>query len=216
MFAVIFDFDGTFLDSETPEYESHKRVFADHGVRLSHDEWCTGIGIVKPGTHWFDRLCARTAAPPTFERFREATREHFREMVRMEPMPGISALIGALVAAGVPRAIASTASSEWVLRALEELQLAPTFDVIVTGDQVQRGKPAPDVYLEAARRLNTGPDHCVAIEDSGPGVAAAKAAGMKTIAIPHALSRTHSFDGTDLHVRTATDLTIDDLMRLFS
>jgi HAD superfamily hydrolase (TIGR01509 family) len=216
MFAVIFDFDGTILDSETPEYESHKRVCAEHGVHLSQDEWCTGIGIVKPDMHWFDWLCARCTTPPTFEQFREATREYFREDVRMEPMAGISALIGGLVAAGVPRAIASTAPSGWVLRALDELRLAPTFDVIVTGDQVERGKPAPDVYLEAARRLNTTPDHCVAIEDSGPGIAAARAAGMRTIAIPHALSRTHSFDGADLHVPTAADLTIDDLLRLFS
>jgi HAD superfamily hydrolase (TIGR01509 family) len=216
MFAVIFDFDGTILDSETPEYESHKRVCADHGVHLSEDDWCSGIGIVKPDMHWFDWLCARSAAPPAFERFREATRAHFREMVRMEPMPGISALIGALVAAGVPRAIGSTAPAGWVLRALDELQLAPTFDVIVTGDQVERGKPAPDVYLEAARRLKRAPAQCVAIEDSGPGVAAAKAAGMKTVAIPHALSRTHRFDGTDLQVHTAADLTIDDLTRLFS
>ena len=216
MFAVIFDFDGTILDSETPEYESHKRVFADHGVHLSQDDWCTGIGIVKPDRHWFDWLCARATAAPTFERFRDATRAHFREMVRMEPMPGIGALIGALAAAGVPRAIASTAPSGWVVRALDELQLAPTFDAIVTGDQVERGKPAPDVYLEAARRLDTAPEQCVAIEDSAPGVASAKAAGMKTVAIPHALSRMHCFDGTDLQVRSASDLTIDDLMRLFS
>jgi HAD superfamily hydrolase (TIGR01509 family) len=216
MFAVIFDFDGTILDSETPEYESHKRVFADHGVHLSSDDWCSGIGIVKPDTHWFDFLCARSATPPTFEWFREATRAYFRESVRMEPMPGISALIGALVATGVPCGIASTAPSGWVLRALDELHLAPTFDVIVTGDQVERSKPAPDVYFEAARRLNTAPERCVAIEDSGPGVAAATAAGMKTIAIPHALSRTHSFDGACLHVHSAADLTVDDLFRLFS
>jgi HAD superfamily hydrolase (TIGR01509 family) len=216
MFAVIFDFDGTILDSETPEYESHKRLFADHGVHLSPDDWCGGIGIVQPATHWFDWLCARTATPPSFERFRETSRRYFQEAVRMEPMPGISALIGALVAAGVPRAIASTAPAGWVLRAVDALELASTFDAIVTGDQVERGKPAPDVYFEAARRLKTAPEKCVAIEDSGPGIAAAKAAGMKTIAIPHALSLTHSFGGTDLHVRTAADLTMNDLLQLFS
>lgn len=214
MFAVVFDFDGTILDSETPEYESHRRFFADHGVRLSEDEWCAGVGIVQPDAHWFDWLSERTVAPPTFERFRDATRRYFREHVRMEPMPGIAALLGALVAAGVPRAIASTASSRWVHSAVHELGLGPTFTAIVTGDQVERGKPAPDVYLEAARRLGLEPARCVAVEDSGPGIASARAAGMKAIAIPHPISRLHDFSGADLCLASAKDLTLDTFRAL--
>jgi HAD superfamily hydrolase (TIGR01509 family) len=214
MFAVIFDFDGTVLDSETPEYESHKRFFADHGVDLSQGEWCSGVGIVQPHSHWFDWLCARAATPPSFECFRDETRKYFREIVQMEPMPGISALLGALVAAGVPRAIASTANSEWVVGAVDRLGLTPSFTAIVTGDQVQRGKPAPDVYLEAARRLAVEPDRCHAIEDSGPGIASARAAGMKTIAIPHPVSRTHDFTGADLNVASAADLSLETLRSL--
>lgn len=209
MFAVIFDFDGTILDSETPEYESHRRFFADHGVHLPEEDWCDGVGIVMPDAHWFDWLCERTVAPPTYERFRETTRRYFREHVRMEPMPGITALVGALVAAGIPRAIASTASSDWVRSAVDALGLAATFTAIVTGDQVERGKPEPDVYLEAARRLGLEPARCVAVEDSGSGVASARAAGMKTIAIPHPISRQHDFSGADLRLTSATDLTVE-------
>jgi HAD superfamily hydrolase (TIGR01509 family) len=211
MFAVVFDFDGIILDSETAEFESHRRVFADYGVDLSADDWCTGVGIVKPDAHWFDWLCARAAAPPTFDRFHKATHDYFREHVRMEPMTGVSALLGALVAAGVPRAIASAAPSDWVLRALDDLRLAPTFDAIVTGDQVEQGKPAPDVYLEAARRIGIAPSRCVAIEDSGPGIAAARAAGMRTVAIPHPLTRLHDLSAADLRVDSAAKLTLDTL-----
>ncbi len=168
MFAVIFDFDGTILDSETAEYESHGRFFADHGVHLTEDEWCTGVGIIQPPTHWFDWLCARSQSPPSFERFRDATRGYFQDFVRMEPMPGIGALLGALLAAGVPRAMGSTAPAAWVVRALEDLRLTTSFDAVVTGDHVKRGKPAPDVYPEAARRLGIEPARCVATEDSGP------------------------------------------------
>ncbi len=214
MFAVVFDFDGTILDSETPEYESHRRCCADYGVHLSEDQWCTGVGILQPDTHWFDWLCARTTSPPTFERFRDATRVYFRERVLMEPMPGIRALLDALVAAGVPRAVGSTAPSGWVLPALDDLQLTASFTVVVTGDQVERGKPAPDVYLEAARRLGIEARRCVAIEDSGPGLAAARAAGMKTVAIPHPLSRTHDLSRADLHAASATDLRVDTLRAL--
>jgi HAD superfamily hydrolase (TIGR01509 family) len=212
--AVIFDFDGTILDSETPEYESHRRFFADHGVELTREEWCTGVGIMQPDTHWFEWLCGRAAAAPTFHQFRDETRRYFRESVRMEPMPGIAALLGGLVAAGVPRAIASTAPAQWVVTAVGELGLAPSFNTIVTGDQVKRGKPAPDVYLEAARRLEVSPDRCVAIEDSGPGIASARAAGMKTVAVPHAINTSHDFDSADLQVETAADLTLETLRAL--
>ena len=213
-FAVIFDFDGTILDSESAEFQSHRRFFADHGVDLTTEEWCTCIGIVQPKSHWWDWLCARTAAPPTYERFRAATRGYFREYVRMEPMPGITALVGALVAANVPIGVASAASSAWVIGALEELGLAPSFGAVVTGDQIRLPKPAPDVYQEAARRLDTAPERCVAIEDSGPGLAAARAAGMRTVVVPHPLNRTHDFDGADLRLASAADLTLDLLREL--
>lgn len=215
MFAVIFDFDGTIVDSESAEFQSHHRFFAEHGVKLTEQEWCTGIGLVQPETHWWEWLCARAARPPSYARFKEATRQYFREHVKMEPMPGIAALVGALVAAGIPRGIASAASSRWVLKALADMALAPLFGAIVTGDQVAQPKPAPDVYLEAAARLGLAPHRCVAIEDSGPGLAAARAAGMRTVAIPHRLNRhRHDFAAADLHLHSAAELSVARLRDL--
>jgi riboflavin kinase len=92
--------------------------------------------------------------------------------------------------------------------------LIPSFTAVVTGDQVKRGKPAPDVYLEAARRLELDPARCVAIEDSGPGIASARAAGMKTVAIPHPINSSHDFDGADLQIDTAAELTLEALRAL--
>jgi HAD superfamily hydrolase (TIGR01509 family) len=214
MFAVIFDFDGTILDSETAEFHSHRRLFEDLGTSLSEDEWCEGVGILKPETHWFDRLCERAADPPDFDRFRHLTHQYFREHVRLEPMPGVSALLGALVAAGVPRAIASGAPASWVLDGLHGVGLASSFDAIVTSDQVANGKPAPDVYLEAARRMRVDPARCIAVEDSGPGLASARAAGMRTVVIPHALTRLHDLSGADMRVRSAAELSLETLRRL--
>jgi putative hydrolase of the HAD superfamily len=213
MFAVVLDFDGTILDTETPAYESHRRFFGEHGVALTVDEWCTCIGTIQPETHWFDWLCERAAAAPSFERFRAATLAYYRERVRPEPMPGILALLDALDDAGIPRAIGSTAPADWVLESLAELRLADRFPIVVTGDQVARFKPAPDVYLEAARRLGMPPARCIAIEDSGPGLASARAAGMRTIAIPHPLNRTHDL-AADLSVSSATELDVERLRAL--
>jgi HAD superfamily hydrolase (TIGR01509 family) len=214
MFAVIFDFDGTILDSETAEFQSHQRLFAEWRTTLSEDEWCEGVGILKPETHWFDRLCQRAPDPPDFERFQELTRQYFREHLSTEPMPGVSALLGALITAGIPRAIASGAPLDWVRRGLKGVGLATSFDTIVTSDQVPRGKPAPDVYLEAARRMGVEPARCVAVEDSGPGLASARAAGMRTVVIPHALTRLHDLSGADLRVRSAADLSLETLRNL--
>jgi HAD superfamily hydrolase (TIGR01509 family) len=132
----------------------------------------------------------------------------------MEPMPGVSALLGALVTAGVPRAVASGAPSDWVLDGLKGVGLVGSFDAIVTSDQVRRGKPAPDVYIEAARRMGINAARCIAVEDSAPGLAAARAAGMRTVVIPHALTRLHDLSGADMRVNSATELSLDALRHL--
>jgi putative hydrolase of the HAD superfamily len=215
-FAVIFDFDGTIIDSEAAEFASHHRYFAEHGVELTEEEWCTGIGIVQPPTHWWDWLCARASTPPDYARFREVTRAYFRTHLALEPMPGIGELLRSLVEAQIPRGVASAASSAWVTSALDGLGLTSSFDVVVTGDQVARSKPAPDVYIEAARRLGMPPGRIVALEDSGPGLAAARSAGARTIAIPHRLNRTHDFRGADLKVASATEVTLEGLRGLLA
>jgi HAD superfamily hydrolase (TIGR01509 family) len=213
--AVVFDFDGTILDSETAEFESHVQLFSECGATLTLEEWCEGVGIVTPHDYWFVQLCARARNPPgDYEQFLERRSAYFRTRVRWEPMAGIGELIDELTAARVPCAIASTASGDWVTRALLQLRLTERFNAVVTGDQVERGKPAPDVYLEAARRLGVDPGSCVAVEDSGPGLAAAGAAGMKTVIIPHTLSRNHDLAKADLRVSHAGELTLARLRRL--
>jgi beta-phosphoglucomutase-like phosphatase (HAD superfamily) len=102
------------------------------------------------------------------------------------------------------------------VRATERLGMRGLFAAIVTGDDVVRRKPAPDSYLEAARRLGVDPRRSIAIEDSGPGIAAARAAGMKTVAIPHWLTAQHDLSGADLRVAHAGQLTLARLAALVS
>jgi beta-phosphoglucomutase-like phosphatase (HAD superfamily) len=103
-----------------------------------------------------------------------------------------------------------------VVGAVERLAIQQLFDAVVTGDQVARRKPAPDVYLEAARRLGIEPAHAIAIEDSAPGIAAARAAGMKAVAIPHWLTERHDLGAADLTVAHAGELTLDRLAALYA
>jgi HAD superfamily hydrolase (TIGR01509 family) len=214
--AVVFDFDGVVLDSETPEYESHRRIYERCGVDLTIDDWCGAIGLWTDGhdDRRFDALRARSPRAPARDAYHEERRRLFAELVPADPMRGVRDLLLALRAAGIPAAIASTSPSRWVVPAAQRIGVGSLFRTIVTGEQVARRKPAPDVYLEAARRLGVDPGDAVAIEDSGPGVAAARAAGMTTVAIPHWLTATHDLSAADARVAHAGELTVDRLRQL--
>jgi HAD superfamily hydrolase (TIGR01509 family) len=215
--GVVFDFDGVVLDSETPEFESHRRVYERCGVPLTLDEWCGQIGIYNEAhdRRWFEQLCRRSGDAPSAQDEYDAERKGvFAELLPAAPMPGIRELLEVLDRAGVPMAIASTAPARWVVPAAERIGVAPFFRTIVTSDDVERRKPAPDVYLEAARRLGADPQRSIAIEDSEPGIAAARAAGMKTIVIPHWLTERHDLGAADLRVAHAGELTLARLLSL--
>jgi HAD superfamily hydrolase (TIGR01509 family) len=214
--AVIFDFDGVILDSETPEFESHRLIFERCGASLTAEEWCDQIGTWVEGHHerWHTRLCERSPNPPDWTSFEAERRRLFVSLIAGEPMCGIHGLLDALDRAGVPLAIASTAPRAWVHGAAERLGIHRRFRAIVTADDVERRKPAPDVYLEAVRRLRADPARTIAIEDSAPGVASAKAAGLKTVAIPHWLTERHDLSLADFRVRDAGELTLAQLETL--
>jgi HAD superfamily hydrolase (TIGR01509 family) len=215
--AVVFDFDGVILDSETAEFESHRLIYERCGVPLTPSEWCDQIGIWVEGHEdlWAVRLRELSdRAPATATEFKAEKHRLFQEIVSREPMRGIRALIDALADAGVPMAIASSAPARWVVPTAERLELASRFQTIVTAHDVKRRKPAPDVYLEAARRLDAAPARSVAIEDSGPGIAAAAAAGFKTVAIPHWLTEGHDLAPATLRVAHAGELTLALLQEL--
>jgi HAD superfamily hydrolase (TIGR01509 family) len=120
---------------------------------------------------------------------------------RVEPMPGARELLAALRERGVPLGLATNSGREFATRALRSAGLHDVFDAIVSAQDVERPKPAPDVYLEAAARLGVAPADCVALEDSETGVAAARAAGMTVVGVP-------SFPAIDL---SAADLVADSL-----
>jgi HAD superfamily hydrolase (TIGR01509 family) len=214
--SVVFDFDGVILDSETPEYESHRRIYERCGAALTVDEWCGGIGLWVEGhdDQRFLTLCERSTRAPSRDAYYSERRRIFDELIPSEPMRGVRALLIALQEAGIATAIASTSPSRWVVPAAERIGVRSLFRVIVTGEEVPRRKPAPDVYLEAARRLGVDPARSIAIEDSGPGITSARAAGMRTVAIPHRLTEGHDLSAADLRVADAGELTLDRLATL--
>src|SRR3954453_15124901 len=127
--AVIFDFDGVVLDSETPEYESHRRIYQRCGVELTIEEWCGAIGLWSDShdDRRCDLLSERSASAPPRDSYHDERRRIFAALVPGEPMAGIRGLLHALQAAAVPAAIASTAPARWVVPAAERIGVRDLF-----------------------------------------------------------------------------------------
>ena len=121
-------------------------------------------------------------------------------------MPGVPDVPRALAARGLRLAVASSSSPVVIDATLTALGVRPLFQTTVSGVEVTRGKPAPDVFLEAAKRLGAAPDACVVVEDSERGVRAARAAGMRCVAIPCGETRHHDFGAATLVLSALPDL----------
>lgn len=211
--AVIFDLDGLILDSETPDYLSWKEVYARHGLDLTVQDWAGVVG--RRDIDLYAPLRQRSvdvAAEGKSRRRRHAAL--FEEY--LTPAPGVARLIDQLRRTGVPLGLASNSDRAYVFEVVERLGLRDAFDTIVARDDVTRAKPAPDIFLAAVSRLEVEAPGCVALEDSRPGVAAAKAAGLTCIAVPTVFTRHHDLTQADLVVTSLETVTVEILTRLVS
>ncbi len=182
--GVIFDLDGTLVDSEPLYCEAGRRMLAARGV--GGFGWEEHMGFVGVGTEETVReLRGRYGLGVPVERLLAELEGHYLELAGgAAPIAGAVALARALAERGHPLAVASGSSARAIGAVLAGTGLAALFPVTVSADEVARGKPAPEVFTEAARRLGLAPADCVVVEDAPPGVLAASAAGMRCVAAP--------------------------------
>ncbi len=215
--AVIWDFDGTILDTEWPAWEAAEAEYRRFGVEPEWEWWRSTIGS-SDHQPWWERLAEQLGELPEPE---EVIVERWRHNKRAitnsaTPLPGVAARLDHCHAAGVRCAVASSSPSSWVEPHLERLGLRTYFAAISTATDVGPGrtKPEPDLFLLAAERLDVDPSRCVVIEDSPHGVEAARRAGMASIAVPNRLTVGGDFRPASLVVDTVDDPRVLEMLAL--
>lgn len=176
--AVIFDMDGVLTDSEPRHLRALNRLLSEFGIELTPQHYTSLTG--HSGIYTWRWLSEHFRIPATFDEWRDRYDPIIVSLLSepAETLPGVRELMAEVRRRNLRMGVASTSRTSWVAAALGSLGIRDRFDAIVTGDMVEHGKPAPDIYLLAAAQLDVPPESCLVIEDSAPGIESAKAAGM--------------------------------------
>ena len=205
--AVVFDLDGVLLQSEEVWDAVRERYVRERGGRYDEEVQRAMMGMSAP--EWSRYLHEEAGVPDDADTINLDVVERMLDAYRRELplLPGAAEAVRR-TAAAFPLALASSSNREVFEAVLELAGLADCFRTTVSSEEVARGKPAPDVYLEAARRLGVPPERCAAVEDSHAGIRSAKTAGMRVVAIPNA---SYPPDEEALALADVTVATLDEL-----
>lgn len=211
--ALILDFDGTILDTETPIFEEWSEEYQRYGQQLEVSFWGQAIG-----THGVVDLAAYLAElvgdSHDPKALRQGVRRRVRRRLATQPLrPGIEDLLDDARAADMPAAVASSSSAGWVEGWLEHHGIRGRFGPVCARDHVERLKPEPDLFLLAAEKLDVATAACLVIEDSPNGVLAARGAGMRCVAVPNPVTRHLEMPAAELVVESLEGLSLEEILR---
>lgn len=210
--AVIFDMDGVLTNSEPLINAAAIQMFKEKGLAVQPDDFLPFVGTGEE--RYVGGVAEKYGFPLDAAAGKERTYEIYLEMVdsHLEAFPGVHELIAACRAAGLRLAVASSADRVKVVANLKKIELAPeSWDAVVTGENVQHKKPAPDIFILAAQRLGVMPAECVVVEDAVNGIQAAKAAGMRSVAVAQTLSA-DLLHQAEVVREKISDVTLSDLV----
>ena len=214
--AILFDFDGLILDTETPEYLTWQGIYREHGFELPHEEWGRIIGGY--GLSDFDAaghlaLLSQGRLDSVSLRARHSVES--LALIHAQPiLPGVLDILHAAKRSGLKLAIASSSPHSWVDAHTQRLGILHHFDAVVCADDVGVGrtKPNPDLFLLALDQLGVRREAAVVLEDSPNGVKAANRAGIFVVAVPNPATASLAFEGADRMVDSLADLSLQELM----
>lgn len=198
--TVIFDMDGVLIDSEPLHHFSGKQVFSRLGIVISDDEYQTFTGT--SSHHMWEIIRQRYGLNHCLQELVDMTRTNFFNCLladeTLTALAGVNTLLSDLQQSGFKLAVASSSPLRVIEHVVERFGFDKFFTVLVTGDDVENSKPAPDIFLLAAHRLGVSPEECAVIEDSYNGVTAAKNAGMKCIGFRNSNSGNQDLSQADV------------------
>jgi HAD superfamily hydrolase (TIGR01509 family) len=214
--AIIFDFDGLILDTETPEYESWQEIYRSHGCDLPLALWTTMIGKGNDDITFdpYDHLETQLQRTIDRDAVRTARRARMMDMIGIQPvLPGIINYLTDAKQMGLKIGLASSSGSEWVKGHLTRVDLMGHFECIRTADDVSRTKPDPELYRTVLEFMDGQPQQAIAFEDSANGAWAAKRAGMFCVAVPNPMTRNLNFDHVDYRLNSLADMSLSELIQ---
>ena len=208
--ALIFDFDGLIVDSETPGYRAWTEVFEAHGCSLPFDTYSTCIGTIN-GFDLPAYLEQQTGLSLDRRQVIARCSRRWHELMNDQPLlPGIETTVKRARERGLKLAVASSSTKSWVTGNLEKRGLLGLFDVISTREDVAAVKPDPALYVRSLDKLGVTADQAIAFEDSPTGILAAKRAGIFCIFVPNELTRHLSCDHADRQLTSLEEFDLDD------
>lgn len=211
MKAVVFDFDGLIVDTETVWYESFKEVLSNHGLELSVEQFARVIGTDDADLYAY--IEKNLSSPVESVVIKEAAHKLFA--VKMgEPIlrNGVKEYLIEAKELGLKIGLASSSSREWVEGYLKKLNIFSYFDVIRTRDDVSRVKPDPELYVKAVEALGVAMSEAFALEDSLNGLKAARAAGIQCVVVPNSVTAHLNFTDYSLKISSMSDLRLKQVL----
>ena len=210
--ALVFDFDGLILNTEEPVYRSWLEVYEAHGEELPFERWIRIVGSTTAGFHPQRHLEDRLGRPLSQEELDRRIGRRTEMILAQGLLPGVAERVDEARGMGLKLGVASSSTQEWVRGHLARLGIVDRFECIRCRDDVEHAKPEPDLYLAVLECLGVRAAEAVAIEDSPNGIAAARAAGLRCVAIPNTITRQLDLSQADLVINSLADLTLPELL----
>jgi HAD superfamily hydrolase (TIGR01509 family) len=214
--AVVFDFDGLILDTETPDYQSWQAVYQAYGCELPLDLWMSVIGRGSNDITFDPHGYLEKQLECQLDRvsLRAARRARMMDIINGLPiLPGVTQYLTDAKQMGLKIGLASSSRSEWVNGHLNRLKLADHFECVRCGDEVARTKPDPELYQTVLKAFDIQPHEAIAFEDSANGALAAKRAGMFCVVVPNPMTCNLNFDHADYRLESMLDMPLAELIQ---
>ncbi|MEK5520629.1 HAD family hydrolase [Heyndrickxia sp. FSL W8-0423] len=213
--AIVFDFDGLIIDTETALYQAYRELLEEHNVTLSIAEYASYVGTDPGALYEFltNQLTGKMTREEIIEKSYKLHREKLKEPIARE---GVQEYLEEAKKQGLKIGLASSSDREWIIHFLKELQIINYFEVIKTRNDVEKVKPDPALYKKVIKDLGILPSEAIAFEDSANGNKAAVVAGLNCVIVPNMVTKTLTFDKYHLRMSSMKEKSLGEIIEFIT